>query len=68
MTPIEQDDGSVRGFLFGIPVIATPVTKSTYAVIKNGKVIRTAKALGARNAKKALKPKKGENLYIKVGR
>lgn len=51
--------------------IAIPVgPPSTYIIVKKGAVIRTAKCLGAEEAKRTLKPKpkRGEGLYIKVGR
>jgi hypothetical protein len=48
--------------------IGIAIGKSTYVVIKDKKIIRSAKVCGAVEAYEALKPKTkiGEALYIKV--
>lgn len=44
-----------------------PIGDSTYVVMKDGRSLRSVKALGARDAHAKLKLKAGEELFIKVG-
>jgi hypothetical protein len=47
-------------------LITIVVGNSKYVVIKDGKVVRAAMCCGAIEAYAALKPKRGEKLYIEV--
>jgi hypothetical protein len=44
-----------------------PIGESTYVVMKDGRSLRSVKALGAKDANAKLKLKAGEELFIKVG-
>ena len=47
--------------------IGIPIGQSTYVVMKDGRALRSVKALGAREAHAQLKLRAGEELFIKVG-
>lgn len=51
----------------GEPFVFSAVGNSRYIVVKNGKVVRKALACGADEARRVLRPTRGETLYIKVG-
>jgi hypothetical protein len=54
--------------IFSEEPITIPIGKSTYVVMKDGRALRSVKALGAREAHAQLKLKAGEELFIKVGK